>query len=75
MKELAFNEEIKIFDSEGGEEALQDVIVVLAFMFKNHESIIESETPLHEQIADMVVKKSAFSILENSIIDEIKDQT
>jgi hypothetical protein len=47
---------------------------VLAFMFKNHEDIIECETPLDEQIADMVVKKTCYSILENSIIDVAKEQ-
>jgi len=48
LKAMAIGDKIEIFDSEGGEEALQDSIVVLAFMFANHEDIIKSEKPLHE---------------------------
>ena len=66
IKAAALGKEIKLYESVGGTEALQDVIVVLAYMQKEYENIIKlsGEVALDDQIANMVIEKKCMEVLE-----------
>lgn len=55
IKDVASGQKVDLYESWGGEEASQDIVILLAFIMKNHEEMVTNTSqPLDITIADIV---------------------
>ena len=64
IKEKCFGKEIELYESESAKEALSDVMIILALMYKDHKLFLSNERPLYLMIADVVASEDILKKLE-----------
>lgn len=70
IKEAALGQKVEVYKDAAGQEALYDVIIVLAYMDDNYDAVIQSEDRFEVTIFNCVTKDIQKKVLENSNPDD-----
>lgn len=67
IKEFALGKEVDVYDSSTAQIALKDIILLLAYLYKNYKIIINKDEPLSEQFANIVISGKSDDMLRLSL--------
>lgn len=65
IKEAALGKEIDVYESESAQAALKDVLLLLAYLYKNYQIVSSKNEPLSEQFANIILTEKSDDMMSN----------